>query len=127
MAYREKIPQTNATPAAPSESGQEILDINGRKISTRWQSTPLPGNCPGFTKTWTSDEVPGGLVRKREEIRCRSVQGSETTLESFECLQQPGSIEPRKERTDSAPPAPVTPLEAPAVPRGKGAAPPTAP
>lgn len=127
MAYPAKIAQPNATPAGPSGSGQEILDINGRKISTRWQSGSLPGNCAGGTKTWTSDEVPGGLVRKREEVRCRGVQGSETTLESFEGLRQPGSIETRVETTDSAPPAPVTSVEAPAVPRGKGAGTATAP
>ena len=120
-AYPARIQQPNATPSTPSGSGQEILDIQGRKISARWQSASLAGDC-GFTKTWTSDEVPGGVVRKREEIRCRGAQGKETTLESFEGLRQPGSIEPRIEKTDSAPRAPVMSVEAPAVARGKGAA-----
>ena len=120
-AYPAKIQPPNVTPAAVSGSGQEILDIQGRKISTRWQSASPAGNC-GLTKIWTSDEVPGGLVRKREEVRCRGAQGNETTLESFEGSRQPGSIEARIEKTDSAPPAPVTSVEAPAVARGKGAA-----
>jgi hypothetical protein len=54
---------------SPNESGDETLEISGKKFTTHWQSvwqnhttvdiTPDPQT---FTKTWTSEEVPGGLV-----------------------------------------------------------------
>lgn len=60
--------------AAPIESGEEIVEIAGRKIATRWQSVAhtykpdsMDKNVTLFVKVWTSDAVPRGLVRRIEE------------------------------------------------------------
>jgi len=79
--YPAKIPVS----AAPSnaQSGEEELRIGGRVFHTRWRSTPSNGRgCNIAAKTWTSDEVPGGLVRKVEPGNNCTAQ--ETILESFE-------------------------------------------
>ena len=53
------------------DSGEEILDIQGRKILTTWRSAtytikPSPSSTDGtvILKIWTSDAVPTHLVRK---------------------------------------------------------------
>ena len=45
-------------------TGQETLVINGRKIATKWESVARANDPMTFTKTWRSDDVPGGLVHQ---------------------------------------------------------------
>ena len=45
-------------------TGEETLVINGRKIATKWESVARANDPMTFTKTWRSDEVPGGLVHQ---------------------------------------------------------------
>ena len=114
QATAARMPQTTAaaslvpggyhpyliTPGSgPTESGQETFEINGKRITTRWQSVTYTfdpsspdKDCSLTVKVWTSDQVPGGLVRKTEDTICppdirqhpypRIVK--ETYLESFE-------------------------------------------
>ena len=63
-----------AAPGAPVDdpsrivtSGEETLTIKGKKIATRWECVTRAGDPMTFTKTWTSDDVPGGLVRTQEQ------------------------------------------------------------
>jgi hypothetical protein len=63
-----------AAPGAPVDdpsrivtSGEETLTINGKKIATKWECVTRAGDPMTFTKTWTSDEVPGGLVRTQQQ------------------------------------------------------------
>lgn len=48
-------------------SGEEILDVNGKMLRCRWHRTVYGDQIvKSQTHTiWTSDEVPGGLVRER--------------------------------------------------------------
>ena len=43
-------------------TGEETLVINGKKIATRWECITSAKDPQAFTKTWFSDEVPGGMV-----------------------------------------------------------------
>jgi hypothetical protein len=45
-------------------TGEETLVINGRKIATKWESVARANDPMTFTKTWRSDDVPGGLVHQ---------------------------------------------------------------
>ena len=45
-------------------TGEETLVINGRKIATKWESVTRANDPMTFTKTWRSDDVPGGLVHQ---------------------------------------------------------------
>jgi hypothetical protein len=63
-----------AAPGAPVNdaskiitSGEETLTINGKKIATRWENVTRADDPLTFTKTWTSDDVPGGLVRTQQQ------------------------------------------------------------
>ncbi len=84
--------------SAPVESGEETVEINGKRIATRWQSAfynydgdALYNGCTLIVKVWTSEAVPTGLIRRTEDKTCppgpRLPYGSriviETYLESF--------------------------------------------
>ena len=63
-----------APPGAPVDDptrittrGEETLTINGKKIPTKWECVTRANDALTFTKTWTSDEVPGGLVRTQQQ------------------------------------------------------------
>lgn len=106
---------TGALPETPLESGQETLDINGRKFATRWQSVSSSGGgCSMVIKTWTSDEVPTGLVRKTEERTCGNNKNlTEIVLESFEGVRQPGVTNVTAAPPPPPPSAPTTTTPAP--------------
>jgi hypothetical protein len=95
IGYTAKIPQpTGRSPAKTLlESGQKTLMVNGRQILTRWQYVSAPyGACTMLTTSWTSDEVPTGLVRKLEEMRCQqSASIDETILESVQGVRAGGA------------------------------------
>lgn len=84
---------------APIESGDEVVEVNGKRIATRWQSASYSydpngteKDCALAVKVWTSDEVPTGLIRRVEDKFCPPTPGSqygirfvaETYLESFD-------------------------------------------
>lgn len=83
--------------AGPTETGEESVEVNGKRIATRWQSAsynyvasqwPQDKDCKLVVKLWTSSQVPTGLVRKTEDKSCPPPHPyprmiSETFLESF--------------------------------------------
>lgn len=91
--------------SAPVESGDEIVEINGKRIATRWQSASYSydDGCKLVVKVWTSDEVPTGLIRRVEDKSCAPGPGkpygvrfvSETFLESFDGFT-PATPDPSK-------------------------------
>jgi hypothetical protein len=61
-------------PPPPNESGEEILEISGKKFPTHWKSvwerhytTDRKPDPQTFTKTWTSDDVPSGIVLTHQQ------------------------------------------------------------
>jgi hypothetical protein len=63
-------------------NGEEVLVINGTKISTKWECNTKADDPLTFTKTWTSDEVPGGLVRIQEQTH------TQITNETYRTISQ---------------------------------------
>ena len=64
-----------AAAGSPLQSGDETLEIRGKKITTHWEAVQLgtasrPNCGPTIVTTWTSDDVPGGLVRKTVDSAC---------------------------------------------------------
>jgi hypothetical protein len=88
------VPDRMATMPAtqPIESGDEILEIHGRRIATHWEAARYTFNPRSpykddtlTVKVWTSGAVPSGLVRKTQDrIGPRDRWVKETWLESFE-------------------------------------------
>ena len=121
--------RTQAAAGTPLQSGDETLEIRGKKITTHWEAiqigTASRPNCgPTIVTTWTSDEVPGGLVRKTVDSACtygRSVR--ETLLESFEATGSPEAVRPIQPAPDFAP---ILPLQVASTVPGENA-PETAP
>ena len=70
LVYRAK---QSAPPPAQQNStwttttGEETLTINGKKITTKWVADTRANDPMTFTKTWRSDEVPGGLVLEHKQ------------------------------------------------------------
>jgi hypothetical protein len=85
LAYGPKRPPLSGTPI---KSGNQMLLIGGRNFATRWVMRNTRGYGCGGTVTltiWTSNEVPGGLVRKTEDNNCPNARViRETILESFQ-------------------------------------------
>jgi hypothetical protein len=54
-------------PTRITTRGEETLVINGKKIPTKWECVTRANDALTFTKTWTSDDVPGGLVRTQQQ------------------------------------------------------------
>jgi hypothetical protein len=59
-ARKSPDPKDNSS----TTTGEETLVINGKKIATKWESVARANDPMTFTKTWRSDEVPGGLVHQ---------------------------------------------------------------
>ena len=113
FAYPSQIDGTSSARTAAArgtaiQSGNETLTIAGKTIATRWQALQAPvarADCgPAITTTWTSDEVPGGLVREVRDETCRdprtNVNGAilrsirEKLLESFQASGPVDGVHP---------------------------------
>lgn len=113
MAYPAQMdadlsPRGQAAAGTPLQSGDETLEIRGTKIATHWEAVQLGANLPNcgpmIVTTWTSDDVPGGLVRKTIDKACtygRSVR--ETLLESFQASAAPNAVGPIQPVLEIAP------------------------
>jgi hypothetical protein len=84
---RQIFKAKQAPPGAPVNdprriitSGEEVLVINGRSIPTRWECSTQANDPLTFTKTWTSDEVPGGLVRTQEQTHTQITDETYRTI-----------------------------------------------
>jgi hypothetical protein len=82
--YPAKMPSRQQPADSPTAAGEEVLNIAGRTIATHWQSVPKPARACIVVTTWTSDQVPGALVRETEDSNCQGTRIiRETILESF--------------------------------------------
>jgi hypothetical protein len=122
-------------PTRITTRGEETLTINGKKIPTKWECVTRANDALTFTKTWSSDEVPGGLVRTQQQSHAEIT--NQTYRDIIQTLYAPidgvdpqlgdatspapsaaGNAAPRAApATTSAQPAPV-PVAAP-PPRGR--------
>jgi hypothetical protein len=108
-------------PSRTVTSGEETLTINGKKIATRWESVARAGDPMTFTKTWTSDDVPGGLVRTQQQSH------SQITGQTYRDIQQTllapiDGVEAQLGDATSSAPSPASPPSLP-VSRGMPGAP----
>jgi hypothetical protein len=55
--------------------GEETLILNGKNIATQWECFTRADDPLTFTKTWTSAEVPGGLVRLQVQDHSKGLDG----------------------------------------------------
>jgi uncharacterized Zn-binding protein involved in type VI secretion len=60
----KKSPPGAQDNSSMTTNGEETIVINGKKIATRWESVARANDPLAFTKTWRSDDVPGGLVHQ---------------------------------------------------------------
>jgi len=100
ISYQAKQPPGQSGSARPHESGQETLEINGKPIATHWEKvfgilagTFAQPDKDSFVKTWTSDEVAGGLVLSAKQESREILQGklyrniTQTVLETVENVE----------------------------------------
>lgn len=63
LTYKAKLPPTPPSNDRQVSTGEETLTINGKPIACKWEKVALTRDpAESFTKTWRSDQVPGGLV-----------------------------------------------------------------
>lgn len=119
IAYRMSGPPINSTneltyqarEVKPAEDagatvtqGDETLSINGKKIASHWVCVAKTGDPETFTKTWTSDEVPGGLVWLQSQSHSR---GPARTI-SNNLYAPVAGVEPLVDNPSTPAAAPVT-------------------
>lgn len=126
LIYQAKEPPGQSGAPAANESGQETLEISGKKIATHWETsfgilagTFAQPDKQKFVKTWTSDEVPGGLVLKNQQDYREILQGqtyrsiTQTILETVENVEPELGGGPKQASTASPgapnPAAPTSP------------------
>jgi hypothetical protein len=108
-------------PSRTVTSGEETLTINGKKIATRWECVTRADDPMTFTKTWTSDDVPGGLVRTQQQSH------SQITGQTYRDIQQTllapiDGVDAQLGDATSSAPSPAGPTSLPAS-RGTPGAP----
>jgi hypothetical protein len=59
-----RSPPGRADDTSTTTTGEETLVINGKKIPAKWEMVARTSDPLTFTKTWRSDDVPGGLVHQ---------------------------------------------------------------
>ena len=126
-----KAKQLQAPPsewAGKSTTGEETLVINGKKFATKWESVPSPNDPRTFTKTWTSGQVPGGLVFILRQNNVDLGNGK-FRRDITHTLYAPDDGEPELSMPDSPakPPPPAQPAAPPATQTAPPSAAPTAP
>ena len=124
MAYPARLDATPVLPVrtTPLRSGEETLVIGGKQIATHWNAVQGPSSSPNrcgptIVTTWTSDEIPGGLVRRTVDAMCRDNRTqspdvidrtiSETLLESFETGGSATEVRPIRPASGIAPILPL--------------------
>jgi hypothetical protein len=152
LVYRahEVVPQIQLPGNPPPEKvqttrGEENLVISGKSIATRWERIALADDPSTYIKTWSSDDVPGGLVLRRSDVgkamgrtAVRSiseliyapVEGTEPEVTSGSAQTDLGALPPPAANT-ATPAAPresrdvpgVDLRRSPAPPAGRGATP----
>ena len=80
LVFPAKEEPGNLPFATPNETGEETVEISGKKFPTHWNSVwqkhigsdPEP-DPQTFNKTWTSDEVPSGVVLSHQQTHTEIV------------------------------------------------------
>jgi hypothetical protein len=119
LIFKAKEPQPGAPvddPTRITTTGEETLTINGKKIATKWECVARADDPMTFTKTWTSDEVPGGLVRTQQQSHAEIT--GQTYRNISQTLYAPiDGVDPQLGDATSSAPSPATPTSRP---EGKG-------
>jgi len=104
LTYKAKETKAADDPSTTTTQGDETLSINGKKIASHWVSVAKTDDPQTFTKTWTSDEVPGGLVWLQSQSHSR---GPARTISNNLYAPVPG-VEPVVDNPSMPAAAPVT-------------------
>jgi len=105
-----------------NESGEEAVEISGKKYATRWNSVwqKHMGNDAEldpqtFTKTWTSDDVPSGVVLTHHQEH-REIVGKEYRDITETILMPVANVEPELGSWSAHQVTPGAPAGQPATP-----------
>lgn len=77
-------PATPAAPPADAKTSEETVDVAGKSLKTKVvEATSESNGMKVHSKTWTCDEVPGGLVKSEAHTTGAMESKSEMTLVEF--------------------------------------------
>ncbi len=75
----DKPPGTASQPSKELAKGDEAMDVKGTKIKTRWVKMEMASTAgKTASTTWTSDDVPGQVVKMTSKTE--GATASETTM-----------------------------------------------
>jgi hypothetical protein len=100
LVYPAKEEPGSLPSATPNESGDETVEISGNKYATHWNSvwqkhmgSDTELDPQSFTKTWTSDGVPSGVVLTHQQSH-REIVGKEYRDVTETILMPVANVEP---------------------------------
>jgi hypothetical protein len=67
VTYNAKVREKPDTDTRKLTRGDETLSINGKSFATHWEKRERENDPYSFTMIWRSDQVPGGIVRRKQQ------------------------------------------------------------
>jgi hypothetical protein len=122
LVYPAKESPGMNPPPPPNESGDEVLEISGKKFPAHWKSvwerhytTDRKPDPQTFTKTWTSDDVPSGIVLTHQQSHT-NITDQEYRNITETILVPDASVEPELGSSSARQITPGAPAAQPATP-----------
>jgi len=101
LVYAAKESPDENPVRAPNESGDETVDISGKKFATHWESiwqhnAAVSGDLDPqtFTKTWASADVPSGVVLTHQQSHREILAGQDYRDITETILVHDAGVEP---------------------------------
>jgi len=81
--------QPKDKPDLKTKEGEEVLDIDGRKIKAHWvESQTKIGEIVTKSKVWNSKEVPGGVVKMTSQTSGKVETTTESVLTKIKAIKK---------------------------------------
>src|SRR5262249_27132723 len=101
LVFAAKVSPEELQQEKVSESGDETIEISGKKYATRWNSvwrkhigTDPDFDPQTFKKTWTSEDVPSGIVLQHEQTHREILEGKDYRDINETILMPAPNVEP---------------------------------
>jgi hypothetical protein len=100
LVYPARVSAEELPQEKPNENGDETIEISGKKYATRWNSiwrkhytNETEPDPQTFNKTWTSEDVPSGVVLQHDQTH-REIVGKDYRDISETILMPTPNVEP---------------------------------
>ena len=84
MPKPPEVPKTDESLKPEVKEGEETIEVVGKKIKCKTTEMTMDiGQTKSWTKSWTSEDVPGFLVKMEQKTTGAAESSSKTTLKEW--------------------------------------------